>query len=318
MDKNFHVFVSHSSKDKKLAKSLCKYLEERKINCWIAPRDLDEDAGISYKEGIIKGIKASPVMLVILTKDAMASDDVTNEVDFAFKLKKHVSFYKTDDTPLTDAMTYTIGSRHYFQKEEEKTHEEYFGTVHKNCLKFLGMDGLVTDKETDKIVSPDKPTGNDLGKIAEQEKALSSKPKPIVGTLPPRIYEPKRYTPPLPQQPFTGKPANTRPKVYYEEKWYEREVLGDWTIINIGVAVLFASPLVWFIWSKKYLDLKPKKTGDHYVFYDLLRQYEFVFIIALIPLVWALFTQEKESWRFALVVALLAAGLGFYCWHLGH
>ena len=34
------VFISHSSKDKKLADRICDELEERGISCRIAPRDI--------------------------------------------------------------------------------------------------------------------------------------------------------------------------------------------------------------------------------------------------------------------------------------
>jgi hypothetical protein len=34
------VFISYSSKDKTVADSVCAKLEQEKISCWIAPRDI--------------------------------------------------------------------------------------------------------------------------------------------------------------------------------------------------------------------------------------------------------------------------------------
>jgi len=36
----YEVFISHSIKDKAAAEAVCAKLEEQKIRCWIAPRDI--------------------------------------------------------------------------------------------------------------------------------------------------------------------------------------------------------------------------------------------------------------------------------------
>ena len=38
--KQYHVFISHSSQDRKWAEMACAELERRGIGCWIAPRDI--------------------------------------------------------------------------------------------------------------------------------------------------------------------------------------------------------------------------------------------------------------------------------------
>jgi len=34
------VFISYSSKDKTVANAVCATVENRKVRCWIAPRDI--------------------------------------------------------------------------------------------------------------------------------------------------------------------------------------------------------------------------------------------------------------------------------------
>ena len=50
-----HVFISYASKNKQLADALCHTLEQHRISCWIAPRDVLP--GEPYAREIIRGIR---------------------------------------------------------------------------------------------------------------------------------------------------------------------------------------------------------------------------------------------------------------------
>jgi hypothetical protein len=45
------VFICHSSKDRTIANAICSKLEQNRIRCWIAPRDVI--AGTDYAESIV-------------------------------------------------------------------------------------------------------------------------------------------------------------------------------------------------------------------------------------------------------------------------
>jgi hypothetical protein len=55
------VFISHSSKDKDIANTVCEKLEENDIKCWIAPRDIQP--GDDWSTTIIRAIKKSKIMV---------------------------------------------------------------------------------------------------------------------------------------------------------------------------------------------------------------------------------------------------------------
>ena len=52
-----HVFISYASKNKQLADALCHTLEQHRISCWIAPRDVLP--GEPYAREIIRDLFAN-------------------------------------------------------------------------------------------------------------------------------------------------------------------------------------------------------------------------------------------------------------------
>ena len=59
------VFISYSSKDKNTANAVCPKLENQKIRCWIAPRDVP--AGQSWAGSIIDAINESKVFVLVFS-----------------------------------------------------------------------------------------------------------------------------------------------------------------------------------------------------------------------------------------------------------
>ncbi len=79
------IFISYSTKDEVVAGKVCAGLEEKGLNCWIAPRDIP--AGGSYASAIMRGLAESKVMVIIITEDSVLSEHVKNEVEHAFSSK---------------------------------------------------------------------------------------------------------------------------------------------------------------------------------------------------------------------------------------
>lgn len=75
------VFISYSHKNKQVADAVCALLEQEKIRCWIAPRDITP--GASWADAIIEGIAQCRVMIVVFSAYADASEQVKREVDRA-------------------------------------------------------------------------------------------------------------------------------------------------------------------------------------------------------------------------------------------
>ena len=80
------VFISHASKNFKLADEIRARLESLGIECWIAPRDIPP--GTSYGEEITKALKECVAVVFVLTQQANASKAVANELEMAFRFQR--------------------------------------------------------------------------------------------------------------------------------------------------------------------------------------------------------------------------------------
>ena len=102
------VFISFVSHNRRVAESLCSYLEERGIICWMAPRDISYG---SYAGEITRAIRSADVFVVICSKDTYRSEHVKNEVNLAVNNAGLIIPYCLDDTPFDDDMEYYLSSK---------------------------------------------------------------------------------------------------------------------------------------------------------------------------------------------------------------
>ena len=78
----YSCFISYSSKDEAFAKRLHADLQNHGVRCWFAPQDLP--IGAKTWDAIEAGIRVHDKLLLILSKNAIASDWVEDEVGKAF------------------------------------------------------------------------------------------------------------------------------------------------------------------------------------------------------------------------------------------
>jgi hypothetical protein len=102
----YDVFVSHSTKDRDTAMAVCKGLEVRGLRCWIAPRDVRP--GASYDEAIVDAIHSSGALVLVLTSNSNASQEVAREVRIAIDAGSTVIPFRVEDVPLSGALRYHL------------------------------------------------------------------------------------------------------------------------------------------------------------------------------------------------------------------
>jgi eukaryotic-like serine/threonine-protein kinase len=105
------VFISHCSKDKAIADAVCAVLEQHKIRCWIAPRDIRP--GKEWGEAIIDAIAGSRVMILIFSAHANGSPQIRREVERAVSREIVVVPLRIEDVAPTKALEYFIGAVHW-------------------------------------------------------------------------------------------------------------------------------------------------------------------------------------------------------------
>lgn len=109
---DFDVFISYSSQNQQLADAICHILEEHKIRCWIAPRNVQP--GVPYAREIINGIKSCKIMVLVFTHDTNVSEHVANELEIAFKHKKIIIPFIAEDVPMNEDFSYYLQRKHWF------------------------------------------------------------------------------------------------------------------------------------------------------------------------------------------------------------
>jgi len=105
------VFISYSRKDKTVADAVCATLEQNKIRCWIAPRDILP--GKIWSEAIVDAIQTSRVMVLILSSNSNNSPDVIREIRLAVDQGVAILPFRIEDVIPNKEMKYFIGTHHW-------------------------------------------------------------------------------------------------------------------------------------------------------------------------------------------------------------
>jgi hypothetical protein len=105
------VFISHSSRDRKVAETLCQALEQHGIGCWISSRDIGP--GANFQEAIVHAVRAARVMLLVFTANANNSNEIKKELALASQNKLAVVPVRVEDVAPSDAFAYEFATRQW-------------------------------------------------------------------------------------------------------------------------------------------------------------------------------------------------------------
>ena len=105
------IFISHASKDQKVATSICTALEARGSKCWIASRDVQP--GENFQEAIVRAIRESRVMLLVFSAHSNNSDEIKKELVLAGQNKLVVIPLRVEDVKPSDAFSYELATRQW-------------------------------------------------------------------------------------------------------------------------------------------------------------------------------------------------------------
>ena len=104
------VFISYSSDDKVIAFAICEALEKGGVKCWIAPRDILGN----YGAAIIKAIKNSKLMVLVLSSHANQSEHVHREVERAADKGLTIYPFRLEDVLPSEDLELFISSEQWF------------------------------------------------------------------------------------------------------------------------------------------------------------------------------------------------------------
>lgn len=131
---NHDVFISYSSRNKATALAICHVLEEHRIRCWMAPRDIP--VGADYGDVIDEAIVACRLFVLVFSEPASLSQWVKGELNLAFTEKKIILPYRIDAAPLKGAMRLILNQMHWVEAYPDA--EAKFGELVESAARFLG------------------------------------------------------------------------------------------------------------------------------------------------------------------------------------
>ena len=105
------VFVSHSHKDSDAANAVVAALEQRGVDCWIAPRDVPP--GGSYAEAILTAIETASCFVLIYSEHSNVSSHVLREVERALKFGVNIVPVRFDDSAPSKSLDYLLATVHW-------------------------------------------------------------------------------------------------------------------------------------------------------------------------------------------------------------
>src|SRR5258707_4865644 len=128
------VFISHSSKDRETADAICAHLESAGIKCWIAPRDIEP--GATWTKGIMQGLDACRVLILVFSEHANDSDHVQREVAKAFSSGLAVILCRIKDVLPNQSLSYFLDTVQWLDASAPPL-EKHLGTLSERVKKLL-------------------------------------------------------------------------------------------------------------------------------------------------------------------------------------
>ena len=106
-----HIFISHSSKDQKVAQTICTALETRGLTCWVYSRNIQP--GQNFQEQIVRAIRAAKIMVLVFTANANSSNEIKKELALASQNNLVVIPVRIEDVIPNEAFAYEFATRQW-------------------------------------------------------------------------------------------------------------------------------------------------------------------------------------------------------------
>ena len=131
----YDVFISYSSHDQKIVEGLCAYLEQYKIRCFVAYRDIPK--GKPWPPYIPEALNQCQMMVVVFSCNFNRSEEVDRELTIASKKKKPILTFRLSDEEFKGTKEYYLSNINWIDAFPNP--EVVFGQVLNNVEALLGV-----------------------------------------------------------------------------------------------------------------------------------------------------------------------------------
>jgi hypothetical protein len=110
-EKNFDVFISHSSKDALAASAIKQHLQGVGIRCWKAPDDIKP--GESWPQAILRALGNCHAMVLVWSSNSTTSGEVSKELTLAMRNNITVVPFRIEDVKASGEWEYHLANTHW-------------------------------------------------------------------------------------------------------------------------------------------------------------------------------------------------------------
>jgi TPR repeat protein len=105
------IFVSHASKDRSIAATVCEALENRGLGCWMSSRDISP--GDNFQVAIVRAIRAAKAIVLVFSANVNNSDEIKKELTLAGQSRVVVVPVRVEDVTPDEAFAYEFATRQW-------------------------------------------------------------------------------------------------------------------------------------------------------------------------------------------------------------
>ena len=131
----YDVFISYSSRDQKVVEAICAYLEQHKVRCFVAYRDIPK--GVVWAKAIVEALDESKMMVVVFSEEFNLSDQVDREIELASEDKKPILTFRISNTMFKGAKKYYLKNINWIDAFPNP--ENLFDSLLDNVAKLIGF-----------------------------------------------------------------------------------------------------------------------------------------------------------------------------------
>ncbi len=141
----YDVFISYSSKDQKIVEGLSAYLEQHRIRCFVAYRDIPK--GIAWARAIVEALDDSQMMVVVFSENFNQSEQVDREIELASEDRKPILTFRVTGDQFKGAKKYYLKNLNWIDAFPEP--EKQFGALTQNIMKLLDIKSDNQERQTE-------------------------------------------------------------------------------------------------------------------------------------------------------------------------
>lgn len=141
----YDVFISYSSHDQKVAEGVCAYLEQHRIRCFVAYRDIPK--GVVWARAIVEALEESRMMVIVFSENFNRSEQVDREIELASEDHMPILTFRIADDAFRGAKKYYLKNLNWIDAFPQP--ERCFGELCKNAKQLLGIDEKETSEPED-------------------------------------------------------------------------------------------------------------------------------------------------------------------------